>query len=84
MSIKNPRTYVSPRETNPFARFEFKRSHLITSIPGGLSNPGTFVTAGQAITPEIAHAAAVTVCEHATGPDEARELLHMLGLGLVP
>lgn len=80
MSRQDPRNYVSPRETSPFARFELRRSHLRTSIPGGAMNPGTYVATAPGLDPATERAAALTVCERARGVTDARALMAILGL----
>lgn len=80
MSGQDPRTYVSPRETSEFARFELRPSHLKTRIPGGADMRGTYISARPLVEPATAHAAALTVCDHAHDADEARHLLTTLGL----
>ena len=73
-------TYVSPRETNPFARFELKRSHLQTRIPGAGTNPGHYVSTTPALTDEARHHAALVVAGRARDAADARDLLEVLGL----
>lgn len=77
---QDPRTYVSPRETSPFARFELKRSHLTTRIPGGALNPGMYIATRLDITAKTGRAAALTVCAAAHDASDARFLLNALGL----
>ena len=77
---RNPGDYVSPRETNPFARFELKRSHLKTSIPGGAMNTGHYVATIPILSDEVRRGAMRTVAAHATDVDDARRLLVALGL----
>lgn len=84
MSPQDPRTYVSPRETSEFARFELRPSHLKTKIPGGADMRGTYISARPLVEPGIARSASLTVCEHADDIADARALLETLGLTPAP
>lgn len=77
---QDPRTYVSPRETSPFARFELKRSHLTTRIPGGALNPGTYIATRPDVASHVGRAAALTVCAASRDATDARDILTTLGL----
>lgn len=80
MTTQNPRTYVSPRETNPFALFQIRRSHLKTRIPGTDTNPGHYVSTTPALTDEARHRVALVVAGHARDATDARDLLETLGI----
>jgi hypothetical protein len=68
-----PSSYRPPaRELTPFGDFQLRPSHLVT---GRVS----YMPPVKA-SPEEARAAALCVTGRATDPDDARELLSMLGL----
>lgn len=70
-----------------FGDFQMRPSHLKTlkaRIPENADMAGTYISARPLVEPAVARAASLTVCAHAAGLDDARELLEMLGLAPAP
>lgn len=84
MSPQDPRTYVSPRETSDYARFQIRPSHLKTRIPGGADMRGTYISSAPLVEPDTARAASLTVCANAHDATDAHLLLAALGLEVIP
>lgn len=63
-----------------FGRFQMRRSHLITSIPGATGMSEIYTTSPAALDTEAATRAARTVAAHSRDADECREFLAMLGI----
>lgn len=77
-----PLTTLGParERTGAFGRFQLRRSHLITSLPGATGLGDVYTTAPAALDPATATRAALTVAAHSRDADECREFLAMLGI----
>lgn len=84
-STSNASTYVPARErSGDFGKFQLRPSHLKTGrldpSPAGFTRSSVVDRPLVDLAPGITRAAALQVCAHSAGPDDALAVLVMLGL----
>lgn len=84
-STSKASTYVPARErSGDFGKFQLRPSHLKTGrldpSPAGFTRSSVIDGPLVDLAPEITRAAALQVCAHSTGAEDARATLVMLGL----
>lgn len=78
-----PDTRPARERSGQYGRFQLRRSHLITSIPGTTGMSDVYTTAGTGLDAATTSRAALTVAAHSRDVDECREFLAMLGIEAV-
>lgn len=84
-STSDASTYVPARErSGTFGQFQLRPSHLKTGrlepSPAGFTRSSVIDGPLVDLPPDVSRAAALQVCAHSAGPDEALAVLVMLGL----
>jgi hypothetical protein len=84
-SVFDASTYVPARDrSGTFGQFQMRPSHLVTErryvVPAGFTRASVVDGALVDLPADVMRAAALQVCAHSDGPDDARETLALLGL----
>lgn len=84
-SVFDASTYVPARDrSGTFGQFQMRPSHLVTErrdvAPAGFTRASVVDGVLVDLPADVMRAAALQVCAHAGGPDDARAVLVMLGL----